>query len=103
MPANQSFVPFPRGRWLSLALSLLATPIFCAALIVAPAAQAETAAVRQGYTLLSQDRVNDAINAFRAILRQIRLTLRLSWALGLPTAGLAAAAMPLRPISGCWS
>lgn len=70
MPANQSFVSLPQGRWLSLALSLLATPIFCLALIAAPAAQAETAAVRQGYTLLSQDRVNDAINAFRAILRQ---------------------------------
>lgn len=59
-----------RGQRLVLAgLAVLAAPVFSLNLAAPPAADAQSVAVRQGYTLLSQDRVNEAISTFQSILR----------------------------------
>ncbi|HEY9880927.1 MAG TPA: tetratricopeptide repeat protein, partial [Leptolyngbyaceae cyanobacterium] len=49
---------------------VLTAPALSLALILSPAAYAQSVAVRQGYTLLSGNRVNDAINAFQTILQR---------------------------------
>jgi cellulose synthase operon protein C len=71
MPAKPPFFRQGQPQRLVLAgLSLLAAPLLSVSLLSAAPAYAQSPAVRQGYSLLSQDRVNEAISAFQAILRQ---------------------------------
>lgn len=71
MTAHQPFLSHPWVRRLTLAgIAGLAVPVLVLGGLGTAAVYAQTPAVRQGYTLLSQDRVNEAINAFRAILQR---------------------------------
>lgn len=63
----------PKPGLIGLSCALLMVPAIAATIAIAPlAAQAQTVAtsVAQGYTLLAQDRVNEAIGAFEAVLRR---------------------------------
>ncbi|HEY9762443.1 MAG TPA: tetratricopeptide repeat protein [Trichocoleus sp.] len=68
MPGNYFFrYSLPRMTFIGLALT---APALSLALLISPAVHAQSVAVRQGYSLLSQNRVNDAISAFQAILQR---------------------------------
>lgn len=69
MPGNYASCRYLSPRIALIGLALTA-PALSLALVLSPAVYAQSPAVRQGYTLLSQDRVNDAINAFQAIIRR---------------------------------
>ncbi|MBD0334746.1 MAG: tetratricopeptide repeat protein [Cyanobacteria bacterium Co-bin13] len=71
MSVKQAFISSHWCKRLVLAgLTLLAAPALSLSVLSSTPVYAQSAAVRQGYTLLSQNRVNEAINAFQAILRQ---------------------------------
>ncbi|HEY9735836.1 MAG TPA: tetratricopeptide repeat protein [Trichocoleus sp.] len=71
MSAHQPFLSSLWLRRLVLAgIAGLAAPVLSLSLLSPAAVYAQTPPVRQGYTLLAQDRVNEAIASFQAVLRQ---------------------------------